>query len=164
MKLEEAVDRARELEEVGDILEGGGFLCSAYIMLDRDEEGCLDVWNLAFYSKKENEITAVEVSEDGAKLGVTDAPLREDTGEVKYRDLGVDAREGMEMAREVLENDFGVKYRKMLFSLKSEDGKQVWRAVFVGRGLSIITVSIDTETCEVLEKERKSMGKGMFGG
>jgi len=163
MNVEEAVDEAEKLEEVKEITSSGGFLCSAYFMAERDEEP--DSWNLAFYSKEEDEITAVKVTENGAEVGVTDAPLREDTGQVKTEDLKVSAEEGLEKIKDVLQEEYSISYDKTLFTLRSTDDSQEWRAVFVGKSLKIVSIAVDTETGEVTEKEEKSMSPGKsFGG
>ncbi|MFP4115914.1 MAG: hypothetical protein ACLFTQ_01800 [Candidatus Aenigmatarchaeota archaeon] len=162
MNLEAAVEKAEDLDEIKDILDEEGFLCSAYLMLEEGEGP--EVWNLAFYSEGKNEITAVEVTSEDATLGVTDAPLREDTGKISLEEVKVGAKEGLEKVKKVLEEEFGGSYKKLLFSLKSEGGRQEWRAVFVGKSLSIIVISLDAETGEVLEKEKKSMNRnGLFG-
>ncbi|GEM_PF-1320856 len=158
MKLKEAVERAEKLDEIQDILSSGGFLCSAYFMLEKDEDP--EGWNLAFYSEEKDEITAVEVTEDGTEVGVTDAPLHEETGRIRLEDVKIEAEDALESIREILDEEFSVSHEKILFTLKEEDGEHIWRAVFVGKSLSIVSVALDAETGEVVEKEKKSMGSG----
>jgi len=163
MNLEDAVSEAKELEDIDEILSSGGFLCSAYLMIEKGKDP--ESWNLAFYSENENEITAVEVTESGPTIGVTDAPLREDTGEIKLEKVNTGADEALEKIKEVLEEEFSISYEKTLLTLKSGEDKQEWRAVFVGKSLSIVSIAIDADTGEVTEKERRSMSAGKsFGG
>ncbi len=163
MKIDKAVEKAKDLERVSEILDAGGFLCSAYLLLEKEEQP--KKWNLAFYSKKRDEITSVEVEEEEVSIGVTDEPLRENTGKIELGKISIGTEEGIKKAKEVVDKDFNISYRKFLFSVKSEDERQVWRGVFVGKSLSIVTVSIDTETGEVLEKESKRIASGSsFGG
>ncbi len=162
MKLDKAVKEAKKLDEVDEILSSGGFLCSAYILMEKDKE--LDEWNLAFYSKDKDEITAVKVKDSKAELGVTDSPLREDTGKIDVDKVKIGAKDALEKIKSTLEEEFSVSYEKILFTLK-KDERQEWRAVFVGKSLSIVSIAVDTETGEVVEKERKSLGAGKsFGG
>lgn len=163
MKLVEAVEKAKELDSIRDIISSGGFLCSAYFIAEKDKKP--ENWNLAFYSKEDEEITAVEVTESGPELGVTDAPLREDTGEVVIEEVEFGAEKALEKAKKLLDEEFSISYDKVLFTLRKRDGEQEWNAVFVGKSLSIVSIALNSASGEVTQKERKSMNAGKsFGG
>ncbi|MFP4116989.1 MAG: hypothetical protein ACLFQ8_03245 [Candidatus Aenigmatarchaeota archaeon] len=158
MNIAEAAEEAEKLDEIQKILSSDGFLCSAYFMVNKDKKP--ESWNLAFYSEEQKEITAVKVTEEGAEVGVTDAPLREDTGKIKLEEVDVSAEKGLERIKEVLEEEYSISYEKILFTLRSVDDGQEWRGVFVGENLSIVSIAVNTKTGEVTEKEKKSMSPG----
>lgn len=156
MRLLEAQKRAEEEEEVKKIIEGGGFICSAFVMLGEGED--IEEWNLGFYSSDREEITAVKVVDDEVELGITDEPLRSTSTEIHPENAAVSARKALEMSKEVLDEEGGGSYKKILFSMKSGEDEDIWSAAFIG-GLKIFLVEIGSESGDVLKKEESRIGE-----
>lgn len=161
MKVDEAVEEVEKLEEVKDILDGEGFFCSAYLILDKGEE--IKEWDLGFYSPEEDKITAVKVTDGGPEIGVTDKPLKKETHKLELDKVEVSAEEALEKAKEEMEEEYSKSYKKILFSLKME-GNPVWSTTFVGSGLSIVSVDVDVGSGEVVKSEKSKVGGPSIGG
>lgn len=164
MKLEDALQKANELGEIEEILDSGGYFCSAFVMLDRDED--IEMWNLGFYSEEDDEITAVEVTDEGAELGVTDKPIRKHTNEIKIGKVTTDAEEVLEKTKDFVDEEYGNPYKKILMSLKKKDEDFVWEIAFIGGGADIISVTVDAGDGEILDSEKTSLIRkgGGFAG
>ncbi|MFP4046062.1 MAG: hypothetical protein ACLFS3_03305, partial [Candidatus Aenigmatarchaeota archaeon] len=154
MKLDDALEEAKKLDEIKEILDGDGFFCSAFTTLEKDQD--IDLWNLGFYSKGKDEITAVEVTEDGAELGVTDEPLRKNTKKVELDKVEVTGQGALDKAREKHEEEFGGRYAKILLALRDEDGYR-WDVVFVGGGTNLIVIKVSAEDGEIISTEKTSL-------
>lgn len=164
MKLKDAVEKAEELEKVTEILEGGGTFCSAFAILGKDEE--VEEWELGFYSPERDEITAVKVTEEGPEVGVTDRPLHESGHAIELDEVEMGAQEALKKAKDIVEEEYGISYRRIFLSLKKEGDRQEWEGAFIGGGTSIVSVEIDAESGEVVDSERTSFVKTgkSFGG
>lgn len=155
MNVKGAVEDAKKLDEVEEILEGGGYFCSAFITLDKGEE--IEEWNLGFYSSEKDEITAVKVTNQGAETGVTDEPLRDVTHEMEIKKIKTDADEALERAREELDENYEKDYSRIFLSLKKQNGNQEWSVVFIAVDGTLISVEVTTETGEIIASEESSL-------
>lgn len=157
MKIVEAVEKARENEKVKEIIQSDYF-CSAFVILGKGEELSDKNWKLGFYSEEENEITSVEAGET-VKINETGEPLKKNTTELDIGKVKISAEEALEKAKTHMKEKFDSSYKKILFSLKTEEDEQICSATFVGSTLTIISVSIDSESGKIKSSKKESMMK-----
>lgn len=155
MKIKKAIDEAKQMEKIKQILEEGGHLCSVFTKLQENEKQ-IEKWQLGFYDKKEDKITAVEVG-NSAKIGITDKPLNSNPANLKVDKIKTEAENVLKKSKNIFSNEYSGKYRNILLSLKAEDKKQYWNAVFFTGQLDAISIKIDSKDGKVLEHNKSSL-------
>lgn len=161
MQIEKAIENAEKLPEIINITKEGGFLCSAYVIIEC--QGEIKEWNLSYYNPGTKKITLVKIWKDGNHIGEADDPLREKeyskfTGKIK-----ITGEKAIEIGEKYLGNTSCVK---VILSLQKEDGREFWSVAFMSNVGQISSVRVDVENGKVLDSDitnliRKSKSAAM---
>lgn len=155
MQLDQALEQAKELEEIKKSQEKGGFFCSALTTLAEDEE--IEEWQLGFYLPQRELITTVNATEDSCEITNTDEPLKKDLNEINMEEVDVSAKQALNTAISKLEEDYGGYYSKIILSLKHKQDQMLWAVAFVRQNMTIISLEINSQTGRIISAEEKNM-------
>jgi len=149
MKIKEAIEKAKEREEIKRILKKGGFFSSGFITLGSDEK--IEKWNLGFYNPETDKITSVMVSKEFVKMGVTDSPLHKKVYNPDESKIKIGSEEALEKAREEFEK-YGKPLAKILISFQKRK-VEFWNISFITKVGSIVNVRVDPQNGEIMKSE-----------
>lgn len=152
MKLVDAIDRAEGHELVEGIKENGGFLTSAYVILDPEQD--IEEWNLSYYLPDSGEIASINVS-DEISMVEQGEPVREKTFREFESVPDVSETEACKKAWEKAE-EMEMDPNKIILSLQ-HDEVAFWSVTFLGPAGDALNVRIDAGNGEVLVAERSNL-------
>mgnify|MGYP000427398878 CR=1 FL=1 len=140
MKLKDAVKIAEDDPRVKEILDSGGFLCSAHVMVKPDEE--IKVWDLFYFDPESRKIISVGVGET-VKVGNPEDPLNEEVGRIDVS-LLIEGSEAIKIG-----GTDGAQ--RILLSLMKRE-KHIWNVISLKGNLLFLNV-VDGESGDILEKK-----------
>lgn len=161
MKLKECLEKSAEKEEIKNILDKNGYLCSIFSFI-KPSQNKIEKWELGYYLPNENKILPVEAKKN-ISIGKKDKPLKKKTHRIFQEKIKISPEKILEEAKKVEKEEYNKKIQKILIALIGEDEKQVWKVSFVTSSFSIISIKINSENGKVIDKKEKSLMRKNIG-
>lgn len=158
MDLKDAEKEAEKDENINEIIEKGGYLCSAYTFVKRDEE--IGGWNLNYYDPAEKNTTNISINEKGSETGFAQEPFRRKPPQkLDIDEVEISSDKALEIADKEEKQKYGKPVEKILLSLQKSTKGEVWKITFITKVLSIILVEIDAGTGEIIKSKMSYLFK-----
>ncbi len=157
MLFKDALKKSRGVEEVSALNESSDKELTAAMAILKPGVYEVHEWIFMYYNGKENKTTQVVVTEQGVEVKNPEQPLKPSTVALDLSKVKTNSDNMIKKAVDEFK-----KYKKPLSQViinLTQEEKPVWRFSFITKSLEVVTIKINAETGEVLDKKIQALTK-----